>query len=319
VTPVPGAPIITGIPKMIDVGGKFVITGLNFTGGSEVNFFVATAKGAVNAGALIPTTSKLPTQLTVTVPPTVPLGEGFVSVQVVNTGKGFLASNVVSALLQGNPAAGIPTLTSINGMGLAPTSSEPAYAVNNVATVVVQGKTVTLGGMGFDVSKGVTVDLFCDCSGGKVEFNVTPLSSTSISFLLPASGPDAPTTGPGSFVVINKGDGKVSNAVSVPIGQRISVTSVKQSGTTITVNGTGFAQKMTVLNLFNTQASGVVNLGGLGPGGPQIALAFINSDQVTFTKPAKAVPGPSYVQMLNPPYTPFTTSGSGPLGSFTLK
>ncbi len=54
---------------------------------------------------------------------------------------------------------------------------------------------LTLGGMGFDVTKGVTVDLFCDCSGGMVEFNVTPLSSTSIGFLLPASGPNAPTTG----------------------------------------------------------------------------------------------------------------------------
>ncbi len=120
-------------------------------------------------------------------------------------------------------------------------------------------------------------------------------------------------------MVINKGDGKVSNAVSVPIGQAISVTLVTQSGNTITVNGMGFAQKMTVLNFFNTHASGVVNLGGLGPSGPLIPLAFINSDKVTFTKPAKAVPGPSYVQMVNPPYTPFTSSGSGPGGSFTLK
>src|SRR5208337_2424968 len=183
---------------------------------------------------------------------------------VVNTDKKYLASNLASALLQGNPAAGIPSLTSINGMGLAATSSNPAYAVNNVATVVAQGKTVTLGGTGFDVTKGVTVDLFCDCSGGKVEFKVTPLSSTSISFLLPASGADAPATGPGSFVVINKGDGKASNAVSVPLGQPVSVTSVTQSGDTITVNGTGFAQKLTVLNFFNEQPSGVVNLGGLG-------------------------------------------------------
>jgi len=317
-TPVAGTPSISSIPKTIDVGGKFAVTGLNFTNGSEVNFFVATATGAINAGPFIPSTRSLPTQLTVTLPPTVPLGEGFASVQVVNIDKGHLASNPASALLQGNPAAGIPSLTSINGVGLAPTSSNPSYAVNNVETVVMQGKTVTLGGSGFDVSHGVAVDLFCDCVGGKVEFNVTPLSSTSISFPLPASGPDAPTTGPGSFVVINKGDAKASNAVSVPIGQAISVTSVTQSGSTITVDGTGFSN-VTLLNLFNTQPSGVVNLGGLGAGGPLIPPTLINPGKMTFTKPAQAVPGLSYVQAVNPPFTPFTSSGSGPGGSFTLK
>jgi len=320
----PGVPFITSIPKVIEAGSKFVITGLDFTDGSKVNFFVSTATGAVNAGPFIPTTRKLPTQLTVTVPPTVSLGEGFVSVQVVNTDMKYLASNLGSALLEGNPAAGIPSLTSINGMSLAPTSSNPAYGVNNVETVVIQGSAVELGGSGFDVVHGVAVKLFCDCPGGSVgPFIFDPgdpgLTSSLIAFVLPASGANAPTTGPGSFEVINEGDGKASNAVSVPIGQAISVTSVTQSGDTITVNGTGFANKMTVLNLFNTQTSGVVNLGGLGPGGPKIALAFINSDQVTFTKPTNAMPGPSYVQMLNPPYTPFTTSGSGPLGSFTLK
>jgi len=40
---------------------------------------------------------------------------------------------------------------------------------------------------------------------------------------------------------------------------------------------------------------------------------------MTFTKPAQAVPGLSYVQAVNPPFTPFTSSGSGPGGSFTLK
>jgi hypothetical protein len=318
VTPVPGAPIITSIPKVIYVGSGFTITGMNFTADSEVNFFVATAKGAVNAGPLIPAVASLPTKLTVNVPPTTPLGEGFVSVQVINRDKGFLASNLTSALLQGDSEAGIPSLTSINGVGLAPTSSNPAYAVNNVETVVMQGKTVALGGRGFDTSHGVTVDLFCDCSGGKVEFSLSPLNSTSISFPLPASGPNSPATGPGSFVVINKGDAKASNAVSVPIGQAISVTSVTQSGNTITVDGTGFS-KLTVLNFFNTQAGGVVNLGGLGAHGPLIPLTLINPGKVTFTKPAAAMPGPSYVQAVNPPFTPFTSSGSGPGGSFTLK
>ena len=98
-----------------------------------------------------------------------PLGQGFVDVVVVNTDKGFLSSNAVGALLQGNPADGIPSITGINGVPLAATSSDPSYATNDVETVVVRGKVVTLGGMGFDTANGVAVDLFCACSPlGKV-------------------------------------------------------------------------------------------------------------------------------------------------------
>jgi hypothetical protein len=50
----------------------------------------------------------------------------------------------------------------------------------------------------------------------------------------------------------------------------------------------------------------------------KIPLTVVNSTQVTFTKPSGAVPGPSYVQMLNPPFTPFTSSGSDPGGAFML-
>ncbi len=46
----------------------------------------------------------------------------------MNADKGFLASNLAAALLQGSAAAGIPSLTSINGVGLALTSSDPNYA-----------------------------------------------------------------------------------------------------------------------------------------------------------------------------------------------
>ena len=151
-------------------GSSLVIDGSNFTAGSEVNLFVATGGGVINGGPLIPIARTLPTQLTVNVPATVPLGRGFVEVQVVNTDTGFLASNSVPALLQGSPAAGIPSITSINTVGLAATSSDPSYATNNVETVVVQGKTVALGGMGFETStpNGVAVNLFCACPGGKV-------------------------------------------------------------------------------------------------------------------------------------------------------
>lgn len=52
---------------------------------------------------------------------------------------------------------------------------------------------------------------------------------------------------------------------------------------------------------------------------PKIALTFVNSDRFTFTRPARAVAGASYVQALNPPFLPFTSSGNAAAGAFTLK
>src|SRR5579885_1570881 len=250
-------PVIGSIPSTILVGSTFTIDGTGFSPGATVNFFVSTSNGPVNAGPL-PPSSRSATQLVVPVPASVPLGQGFVSVQVVNADQGFVASNVASALLQGSAAAGIPTINSINGVALAPTSRDPAFAANNVQTVIMQGKTVTLGGAGFDAANGVAINLFCACAGGRIPpIFIDPgpaLGSTSLSFTLPFSA----CTGPSSLAVVNKGaDGgysKVSNAVSVPLGAAISVTSVSQSGSTILVNGTGFSA-LTVINLFNTQGS----------------------------------------------------------------
>jgi len=253
-----------------------------------------------------------------------PLGQGFAGVQVVNTELGFKGSNVATALLQGSATAGIPTILSFNGIPLAPSSSNPSFGINNVETVLLQGTSITVGGSGFDTANGVAVNVFCPCPGGKAgPFFVRPgsrgLARDSFSFALPADVP----TGPASLVVINKGaDGsyaKSSNAVSVPIGARITVASVEQSGGTIMVNGTGFSS-VTVINFFNRQGSVVVNLGGLVDGEfPNIPLTLVNSTQFTFTKPAGSVAGPSYVQALNVPYLPFTSSGNAPGGEFTLR
>jgi hypothetical protein len=320
--------ILSLVPsKTILVGGSFLIKGTGFTAGSKVNFFVHTATGTINPGPFTPT-AKSATQLTVDVPVTTPLGQGFVGVQVVNTDQGSAKSNMAFALLQGALGSGIPSITKINGMGLDATSSNPAFATNNVATVVPQGTVVTLTGTEFDTTHGVAVDLFCACPGGKVgPFFLNPgnpgLSAGQIKFSLPAKGlPNSPLTGPGSFVVSNKGaDGKYSkksNAVSAPIGAKITVTSVGQVGGLITVDGTGFSNR-TVINFFNKKGAGVVNLGGLNPGGtPRIALTFINETRFTFTKPALSVAGPAYVQALNPPFVPFTSS-TGPKGAFTLE
>jgi hypothetical protein len=74
-------------------------------------------------------------------------------------------------------------------------------------------------------------------------------------------------TGPSSFRISNKGGiGQFtlkSNGVSVPIGAQIMISNVMQNGQTITVDGAGFST-LTVINLFNAQNGGVINLGGIG-------------------------------------------------------
>ncbi len=325
-TPAPGEPSIGAIPAVIRSGATFTIDGSGFTEDSKVNFFVATAAGPINSGPLTPGI-RTATQLTVAVAADNPLGQGVVAVQVVNTDRGFLSSNVVSALLQGNPAAGIPSITGINAVPIAADSTDPDIAVANVETVVVQGRPLTIDGNGFDIANGVAVDVFCACPRGKVgPFFLKPgnagLTSTSATFTLPASGPATPPDGPGSFVVSNQGSdagfSRKSNAVAAPLGQQITVTAVSQSGTVITVNGTGFSV-LTVINLFNAQAAGLVNLGGLqADGTPRIPLTLIDGTSFTFSRPSAATAGPGYVQALNPPFVPFSSSGNGSGGSFII-
>ena len=144
------------------------------------------------------------------------------------------------------------------------------------------------------------------------------LKSNSITFILPAVTP----TGPGSIEVSNAGSGHSyatkSAAVSVPIGARILVTKVTQAGTTLTVDGAGFSS-LTVINFFNAQKGGVVNLGGLtAAGAAKIPIKLVSSTRFTFTIPAGAVAGPAFVQALNPPFVPFTSSGNDPCGALTL-
>jgi len=96
------------------------------------------------------------------------------------------------------------------------------------------------------------------------------------------------------------------------------VNSVSQVGSTIMVKGAGIS-KLTVINFFNTQGAGEVNLGGLKSGGaPKIPLTSVSDNMFTFTVPAAAMPGASYVQALNPPFVPFSSSGNGPGGALSL-
>ncbi len=324
-------PVISSVPAVIKVGDSFTIGGTGFTKGSVVNFFVATATGPVNFGPLAPS-SRTATLLTVPVAASkvTTLGQGVASVQVINTDQKFAASNPATAQLFGDTRDGFPNLMGINGKGLAATSTDPSFATDNVETVVVQNHPVTLSGNGFDTVHGVAIDLFCDCAGGKMPTvflnpGAPGLSATALAFTLPSSV----GTGPGSFVISNKGakgDYAIkSNAVSVPIGAAVTVKSMSQDGCDVTVTGTGFAvngpglPNLTVINLFNKQGTGVINLGGLNPSGsPRIPLDVSSSTKFSFTVPRGAVTGPAYVQALNPPFVPFTSSGNSPAGAFTL-
>jgi hypothetical protein len=93
---------------------------------------------------------------------------------------------------------------------------------------------------------------------------------------------------------------------------------VVQKGTTIQVNGAGFSS-LTVINFFNAQAGGSVNLGGLNSTGrSRIPLTIINGNTFTLSIPAGALAGPSYIQAINPPFVPFSNSGNGSSGAFVL-
>ena len=49
-----------------------------------------------------------------------------------------------------------------------------------------------------------------------------------------------------------------------------------------------------------------------------IPLTLLSDTMFTFTVPAGAIPGLSYVQAVSPPFVPFSSSGNDPGGSFTL-
>jgi hypothetical protein len=307
-------------------GTTFTIDGSGFAKDSEVNFFVSTSTGSINEGPLIPS-SFTATRLVVPAPANMTLGQGFVAIVVVNNNGSSQPpqSNPGFALLQGSPKAGLPSITGFNGFPLAPSSLNPGYAVANVETTLLQGSSVVINGNGFDTANGVAVDVFCACpeTGGKLKTQFfTPgnpfLKPDSITFTLPPTTP----TGPGSIIVSNFAGGfytAKSNAVSVPLGSRLTVTDVIQSGKLVLVRGTGFSTA-TVINLFNEQGGRPVNLGGLLPDGkPKIPLTPINANKFTFTLPAGAVPGPAFLEAFNPPFLPFTSSGNDPCGAFTLK
>jgi hypothetical protein len=233
---------------------------------------------------------------------------------LVNTDQGFIKSNTQSQYIFGSAQLNIPTILSINGMQLRPYSPSVPLAV--VETAVSQGTTVNIGGTGFN---NPLVNLFT-ASGPMGPLAPIPGgTSSNIQVVMPMNAP----TGPGTFQVVNSPftGNVVSNAVAFALGARLTMNNVSQDppDPTVTVIGSGFST-VSVINLFNQQPNGaVINLGGYGAGGvPRIPLTIVSSNLFTFTVPANAATGPSYVQVINPPYIGFTSTGGDPDGAFFM-
>jgi hypothetical protein len=297
-------PSLSGLPSPIVVGGTLTLNGSGFTAGSVIKMWVSTSTGATdtNVSGWAPT-SWSPTQLTWNVPTSIGLGQGFATVEVIDTDQGYTASNYLSQLLYGNAALNIPTILSIGGVSLDPVNAQ--YPGAHVRNTVSPGSSVTIGGTGF---VGPVVNLFT--SAGNVG-PITPTAWNGTSLTMTVPNTPATQGGPGVFQVVNTGAGYVvSNAVDAVLNYGVSITGVSFLGSTVTVNGRGFCPG-TVLNLFAQTTTGVQNLGGLnGSGAPNITISYVSSSQITFTRPIAALTGNASLIALNAPFTPYTTSNT---------
>src|SRR5262249_16673534 len=183
-----------------------------------------------------------------------------------------------------------------------------AWPVVYVSTPVYPGATVTLTGTGFN---NVGLNFFTSVGNMGPLWPLPGATSTQIQVQIPSNAP----IGLGAFEVINNPyTGFVgSQTVFVPIGDPPTLTGVSQNGNTIIVTGTGFANGA-VVNFLNKQNNG----GVMNPGGPVLQVTVSSTTQLQFTVPATAAPGLSYVQIVNPPFITFTSTGNDPDGSFTL-
>jgi sugar lactone lactonase YvrE len=298
------------LPNPARVGEFVALSGSGFTAGSVVQIFVATSSGAVTYGPYTPD-SWSSGILYVYLQPNIGLGNGYATFIVINTDQNYITSNTQSQLIYGSPSLNMPTITQINGVSLRP--ADPTIPVANVETVIGQSQTVTIGGDGFN---NPLVNLYTANGNMGPLAPVSGWTSREFQVVVPANTP----TGPGSFQVVNNpySGNVLSNAVSVPIGARLTITGISQSGTTVTVDGTGFST-LSVINLFAQKAGGGIdNFGGFGGGGPKVPLTILSPTRFTFTVPAGSATGPAYIMVLNPPFIPYASSGAGPSGGFTM-
>lgn len=301
----PPTVLLDPIADPIVVGDYHGLTGSGFTAGSVVIMFVRVNGVVTQFGPYTPTNWS--SGALIWIPPAqMSLGDGWAIVAVVNTDQGYIGTEYQQALLYGRASLNRPTILTINGGGLHP--PDGALPRVYVSTPIYPGSEVTIGGTGFN---NPGLNFFTSVGNMGPLFPKPGSTATQLKVDIPANAP----LGLGAFEVINAPyTGSVgSQTVFVPIGDAPTLTSVSQSGATITVRGTGFATGA-VVNFFNKQGGGIVNLGGFG-----LTVTVVSATELRFTVPSTAVPGSCYVQVVNPPYIVFTaTSGSDPKGGFTL-
>jgi len=194
-------------------------------------------------------------------------------------------------------------------------------------------ENVIISGRGFDTKKGLAVGVFCPCPGsgqiGPFFFNPgnPDFDSSRIILRISRSGGQRLPVGSGFLEVRNKGkDGgysEISNHVWVSLGTPLRVRHVYQSGALARVEGSGF-EALTRINFYKSkfpfyQRNAPLNLGGVDAAGkPKIPLTMDGDSRLTFKVPADALPGEWYVEAVNPPFLPFSSSYTDPGGAFVL-
>lgn len=305
-TPTPAPLTLNPIPSPITLGTTTSLTGTGFTAGSRIIGFVGTSSGTQSIGPFTPRTWSS-TQLTWDVPANMSLGQGFAILAIVNIDQNYVGSEYQQAFLFGNATMNRPTILSINSTGLH--APDGALPVVYVSTPIYPGSIVTLTGTGFNTAG---LNFFTSVGNLGPLWPLPGATSTRVQVQIPANAP----IGLGAFEIVNSPyAGFVgSQTVFVPIGDPPDIASVSQSGSTITVAGTNFANGA-VVNFFNRRPNGsVMNLGG-----PGLVATVLSPTQLRFQVPQNAVPGACFIQIVNPPFIPFTSSGSDPDGSFTLQ
>lgn len=307
----------------VRVGGSVSLTGTNITAGTVLKVFVGTATGGFDAypsGLAADSTTDTSWSGTLTfpwsvaAPDNISLGQGYVSLVLVRTDQGFDTSNSVGAVLLGNDALlpKVPSLTRLGGLDLSATSSDPSIHVANVEAILTPGTNLVIGGSGFTTNP--LVNLYTSV-GNLGPLTPNTATATSISVTVPLGA----KIGPGSVQVVNQPSFRISNAVSIPIGELVTISSVTVNGNTIDVTGTGFNDDLTVVNFFAVRNGQLQNLGGLAENGvARIVLDVTSSTHLSFQRPPAVEAGKAFVEAINPPYIPFTSSGSGPGGSVVL-
>ena len=294
--------------EWIRLGERNFVTGAGFSAGTVIMMYVAGPSGVTAYGPYTPDFIS-DSSLEFSPPVSVALGNGFASLVAINTDQGYAASSPACVNLLGPTTGSPPSIGWIDDIPLEDPDCAVPFAYIPVA--LPAGAPFTVSGDGFDQPRA---SLFTsagnlgplDAAGGWLEYLAT--------FTTPANAP----IGPASVQVVSAPytGNAASNAVLVAVGEAIGIDAVSVNGGIITVTGRGFSPDA-VLNLFNAQGGSVVNLGGLTSGGaPLIPLTSVTPTSFQFQRPAGALAGKAFVEVLNPPFIPVTSTRNDPDGAF---